>query len=223
MSTIFDREIDRLKKDILTMGSLVEQNLRRAIATLIDRRAELAPEVLDGDSAIDHMETEIEREALKVLATHQPVADQLRLILAIMKINNELERMGDHAKNIARAASVLANLPAIPVYKDLEEMSNTTIEMVVGSLDALVQKSSEAAQAIRDRDDEVDNRYDDLVERVPAYVQDNSEAAVQGFQVLNGARNLERIADVATNIAKEVQFLVSGEVTLHRSEIDAAE
>lgn len=218
MNQHFFRDLEQLKKDLLYMGALVEEAIRQAIAALCDRRGDLVEEVLRGDRRIDHQETHIEEVSLHVLALHQPVARDLRFILTVMKVCNELERMGDHAKNIAEAAEFLCDHDPLPVYRDLQSMSQSTLDMVTRSLDALVNLDTELARHVREQDDVVDNAYAATLQHLSEAMQSDPAVVERGLRALNAARNLERVADIATNIAKDVIFLVEGEIVRHRGD-----
>jgi phosphate transport system protein len=210
------RDLEHLKKEILTVGALVEEATDKAIAALVDRRAALAEEVLKGDDRIDHKEVEVEEECLKVLALHQPVAADLRFIVAVLKVNNDLERMGDLAVNVAERAAFLATHEPLPVALDFPAMGDMVRGMVRDVLDALVRLDTELARSVWSRDDHVDemNRrmfhvLEDLMQRDPSTVE-------RALHTLNASRQLERMADLATNIAEDVLFMVLGEVVRHR-------
>jgi len=167
-STILAREIDRLKQRILLLGGRVESSLRQAVKAVRERDTALARSVIDTDEEIDQQEVELEEECLKILALHQPVAIDLRFIVAVLKINNDLERVGDLATNIADHAIFLSERPPIAFPFDFEAMAERVQEMLRLSLDALVNQSSSAAQRVRLADDEVDRLHRAAVERVSA-------------------------------------------------------
>jgi phosphate transport system protein len=212
------RDLDALKKEVLTIGSMVEEATNKAITSLVQRAPELAEEVMSGDDAIDAKELEVEESCLKALALHQPVAGDLRFIVAVMKVNNDLERMGDLAQNIAERALYLSTHEPIPVDLDFDRMVERVRQMVSMSLDALVNHDARAAREVCSLDDQVDdyNRHmfvvlQELMHRDPATIE-------RAVHTLSVARHLERIADLATNIAEDIVFMVEGDVIRHHLE-----
>ncbi|MCK6448559.1 MAG: phosphate signaling complex protein PhoU [Planctomycetes bacterium] len=215
MKKHLQHDLDDLKKDILTMGSLVEESIDKAIAALVHRRPEIAVEVSSGDALIDQKELAIEDKCLKMLALHQPVAGDLRFIIGCIKVNNDLERMGDHAQAIAERAAFLSTHPPIEAQIDFQRMVLKVQGMVKRGLDALVNLDAELARAVAREDDQVDayhkqmfGELQDLMQREPATI----ERAVHTLSVV---RHLERIGDLATNIAEDIVFMVDGEVIRH--------
>lgn len=210
------RDLDHLKKQILTMGAMVEEATNKAITALVDRRPELAQEVMVGDNEIDDSEVMIEGECLKVLALHQPVAKDLRFVICVMKVNNDLERMGDLAINIAERASYLTNEPPIGVPLDFGRMAETVRGMVRDSLDALVNLDTKVARAVCSHDDLVDDINRDMYVQLQEVMRNDVDTIERAVHTLSASRHLERIADLATNIAEDVVFLVEGDVIRHR-------
>jgi phosphate transport system protein len=215
MSKHLERDLDRLKKELLVMGGMVEEATDLAISAIVDRRKDLAEQVTAGDDKIDAKELEVEDECLKVLALHQPVASDLRFIITVLKVNSDLERMGDLAKNIAERALALAAQPPIPGARDLGAMAELVRRMVHECIDALVERDVDLAKkvCIDDREvDEENRKHFTQLQQVMAKDTDTIERAVHRLSV---SRHLERIADHATNIAEDVVFLVDGEVIRH--------
>ena len=215
MSKHLERDLELLKKELLAMSGMVEVATDRAIAAVVDRRRDLAAEVVAGDDAIDQKELEVEDDCLKMLALHQPVAGDLRFIITALKVNNDLERMGDLAKNIAERALALVSEAPIAGAETFQRMAERVRTMVHGCIDALVQRDVDLAKRVCLQDQEVDaeNRrhFDELQE-----VMRRDPAAVErAVHLLSVSRHLERIADHATNVAEEVVFLVDGEVIRH--------
>jgi phosphate transport system protein len=207
--------MDRLKRQILGMGTMVETMTNNAISALIDRRPDLAEEVSASDPRIDEKEVEIEEECLKILALHQPFAADLRFIITVLKVNNDLERMGDLAVNIADRAIALCNEPMLRVPVDIEEMARAVREMVRHSLDSLVNQDTEVARQVL-RDDEVVDRYHrEMFKTLQEAMTKDADVIERATHTISASRNLERIADLATNIAEDVVFLVEGEVIRH--------
>ncbi|MFO0982741.1 MAG: phosphate signaling complex protein PhoU [Planctomycetota bacterium] len=218
MSKHMCRDIGRLKKDLLTMGAMVEESIEKAIAALREQSQELAREVIDGDDRIDRREVEVEEECLKLLALHQPVADDLRFVTAVLKINNDLERMGDLAVNMAERALFLASVPPIPVPPQLKPMMEAVTRMVHASLDAFVNENAEQARRVCAADDEVDQLNRDMIGVIRAMMLADPATIERGLHLFSLPRQLERIADHATNIAEDVVYMVEGEIIRHRAQ-----
>ena len=217
MAQHLQREIDRLKRKILALGALVEEDLRQAVKALGERDDKLARRVLEADIEIDNMEVEVEEDCLKVLALHQPVAIDLRFIIAVLKINNDLERIGDLSANIAeRAASISKQEPVESPY-DFPEMSQKVQAMLHTALDSLVNLDSKLAHKVLAADDEVDAINRSMYERVQQHIRRSPDKMDTLIQMLAVSRNLERIADHTTNIAEDVIYMIDGEIVRHGS------
>jgi len=212
------RDLDALKKEVLTMGSMVEEATNKAITSLTQRSPELAEEVLSGDDSIDQMELEVEESCLKALALHQPVAGDLRFIVAVMKVNNDLERMGDLAQNIAERSLYLSTHDPIPADLDFERMVERVRQMVSMSLDALVNQDSLLARKVCSLDDEVDEYNRHMFVMLQELMHRDGSTIERAVHTLSVARHLERIADLATNIAEDIVFMVEGDVIRHQPE-----
>jgi len=211
-------DLDRLKKQVLAMGALVEEATHRAISALVKRRPDLADEVLAGDDVIDAKELEVEDACLKILALHQPVAGDLRFVIAVMKVNNDLERMGDLAQNIAERAAYLSSHPPLSVELPFPRMTECVQRMVSDALDALVNRDTALARGVCERDDEVDALNRQMYVVLQELMKREPDAIERAIHTLSVARHLERIADLATNIAEDVVFMVEGEVVRHHLE-----
>ena len=213
-----EREIDTLKKKILALGARVEEALWNTIRSLEEGNSLLAEQVIDNDPEIDQQEVDVEEECLKILALHQPVAGDLRYIVCIFKINNDLERIGDLAVNIAERSVFLAGQNTDDIPFDFHEMGRAALQMVRSSLDALVNIDSELAREVCSSDDYVDDlnrQMYDLVKNQLREMPDRTDALIH---LLNISRHLERIADLATNIAEDVIYLVEGVIVRHKPE-----
>jgi phosphate transport system protein len=217
MSQHFLREIEHLKKKLLVVGAKVEESIAKAIAAVVKRDAELALEVVQGDEEIDQMEVDVEEDCLKILALHQPVAIDLRLVVAVLKINNDLERMADHAVNIARRAEYLATYHDVDLPSDLEVMLHRTQTMVRQSLDALVNQDTTLARKVCHDDEEVDQLNRKMHVLIQDKIRTNPDRVEQFVHQLSVSRQLERIADLATNVAEDVVYTVEGEIIRHRT------
>lgn len=215
MSLHLHREIERIKKRLLSLCAIVEDQMQIAVRALLDRDESLAREVVTRDAEIDDLEVEVEEECLKVLALHQPVAVDLRFIVAALKINNDLERIGDLAVNISRKAKRFAALPPQEIPFDLEGMCAKTLAMLHDSLDALVNLDPELAKQVCARDDEVDDIKRAFRKSAVERVRRNPGQVEFLLTLLAASRNLERVADHATNIAEDVIYMVDGKIIRH--------
>ncbi len=218
MSKHLYRDMELLKKALLTLGSMVEDAINKAVIALVDRRSELTHEVITGDDLVDDKEVEIEEQGLKILALHQPVAADLRFIVGVLKVNNDLERMGDLAVNIAERADYLAKKDVIGVELDFPRMAGAVQKMVRLSLDALVNKDTDEAKKVLLMDDEVDALNRDMFVILQNVMRNDSQTIKRAVQLLSVSRHLERIADLATNIAEDVVFMVDGDTIRHKTE-----
>jgi phosphate transport system protein len=215
MSVHLQREIDRLKKRLLSICALVEEQVETAVHSLTTRDATLAKEVERRDLEIDQREVEVEEECLKVLALYQPVAIDLRLIVAALKINNDLERIGDLAVNIARKAITVAGLPTIEMPFDLRGMWEKTQTMLHDSIDALVNMDPQLASQVCSRDDEVDVLKREIRLKAQQLISQNPSRVEFYLNLMAVARNLERISDLATNISEDVIYMAEGQIVRH--------
>jgi phosphate transport system protein len=216
MSKHLERDLDSLQRDLMTLASSVEGAIHKAIKALETRRHDLAQEVIDGDRQIDQEENHIEEECLKMLALHQPVAVDLRRITAALKINSELERMGDLAEDIAERALHLAELKPLAMPIKLLRMTDLTTSMVRQSLDAFVNLDVRLARTVCRLDDEVDRYNTEIIDELIETMRSAPEAVEGGLSLFSATRHLERIADHATNIAEDVVYLAEGEIIRHR-------
>jgi len=217
MTQHIHRQIDALKQKILYVGTLVEEAIANAISALINRDAVMAKKVIANDAVIDRMEVEVEEECLKILALYQPVANDLRFVVATLKINNDLERMGDLAKNIAKRTSYLAGADPMEVPVDFRGMAMQAQHMVKQSLDALVNADAALARQVRDEDDEVDESRQRIRQQVLAAIRRNPERTEYLLKFNSVSKHLERLADMATNVAEDVIYMVEGEIVRHQT------
>jgi len=215
MSKHLERDLSRLKQEILVMGGMVEVATDLAISAIVDRRKDLAEQVTAGDDKIDAKELEIEDECLKMLALHQPVASDLRFIITVLKVNNDLERMGDLAKNIAERALALAAEPPIAGAREFKAMAERVRRMVHECIDALVERDVDLAKKVCLDDREVDEENKRHFAALQAVMAKDPATIERAVHLISVSRHLERIADHATNIAEDVVFLVDGEVIRH--------
>jgi phosphate transport system protein len=215
----FESEMQSLKSQLLTMGGLVENRIHRAVDSLIHRKEHEAQKVIDSDVEINDLQIEIDERCLKILATQTPVAVDLRFIAAAMKINSDLERMGDQAVNIAENTLKCLDKPPLKPFIDLPRMAALAQEMTRDALDAFVRRDAELARDVLRRDDEVDDLKDQVFRELLTYMMADPGTIERALSLILISRNLERVADHATNIAEDVIFLVEAkDVRHHRAE-----
>ena len=198
------------------LAAMVEESLRSAVKSITESNIELAKKVESADSSIDSFEVEVEEECLKILALHQPVAADLRYIIAVLKINNDLERIADLAVNVAERTKIIAQSSEKPVPFDLHGMLDIAVTMVRDSVDALVSSDTQKARQVCVDDDEIDNRHEEAFKMVQKQIRSNPELTEYFVSLLSVSRNLERIADHATNIAEDVIYMIEGEIVRHQ-------
>ena len=198
------------------MGALVEDATNKAINALLRRNKALAQEVATGDEAIDDRENQVEESALKIIALHQPVAADLRFLITALKVNNDLERIGDHAVAVAERAEVLADLEPIPLPDEFHKLVELVQQMVRNSLNALVERDAQLARSVCVVDDEVDGVHKFMYAAMQKVMRENSQHIEPAINILSATRHMERIADLATNIAEDVVFMVEGEIVRHK-------
>jgi phosphate transport system protein len=208
-------EIEMLKKRILSLGALVEENFRDSISAIESWKGELAQKVIHTDYRIDELEVELEEECLKVLALHQPVAKDLRYIITVLKVDNDLERIGDLAVNIAKRTLFLVEQPPVPIPFDLHGMADHTRSMVKNSLDSLVNEDEKLASQVCSHDEKVDKINRDMFSKIENAIRTNPEKLEIFITLMSLSRHLERIADHATNIAEDVIYMLEGEIVRH--------
>lgn len=214
----FEEELQALKNRLLNMGALVEERVHQATFALIERRPDAIDRVIAGDQDVNDLQIEIDDRCLKLLALQQPMASDLRLITAAMKINADLERIGDQAVNIAEnAARILTQAPLKPLI-DLPRMAEIAQRMTRDSLDAFVRRDPELARNILARDDEVDQLKDQVFRVLLTYMMADPATIERALGLILISRNLERIADHATNIAEDVIFVVEAKDVRHHHE-----
>ncbi|PYP99287.1 MAG: phosphate transport system regulatory protein PhoU [Acidobacteria bacterium] len=214
----FEEELQILKNRLLNMGALVEERVHDATNALIERRLDTAERIITSDQDVNELQIEIDERCLRLLALQQPMASDLRLITAAMKINADLERIGDQAVNIAeQAVRILAHPPLKPMI-DLPRMAQIAEKMTRESLDAFVRKDAKLARAILARDDEVDQLKDQVFRVLLTYMMADPGTIERALALILVSRHLERIADHATNIAEDVIFVVEAKDVRHHHE-----
>lgn len=218
MSVHAQRAFELLKERILSLGALVEESLREAMRALNDRDDVLAQQVIEDDSRIDDLEVEIEEECLKLLALYQPVAADLRFIVAALKINNDLERVGDLSVNIAERALFLSRHTPPKAVLDFKSMAAKSQRMLQRSLDALVKNDVLQALEVCVSDEEVDTINREMYIQIQKAILKNPEDLESLIHLLSISRHLERAADLASNIAEEVIYMAEGKIIRHKAE-----
>lgn len=214
----WQREIENLKKLILSLGAIVEEQIQRAVLALDRRDIILAEEVIAKDREVDSIEIVVEEECLKILALYQPVAKELRFVVAVLKMNNDLERIGDLASNIARRARYLSKKDKIDLISEFIETADKAQAMVKKSLDALVNTDEKLAREVIAADEEVDKLTKHMLKRTINAIEKNPDKVKEYYSIRSISKNLERIADSATNIAEDVVYLCTGEIIRHQPE-----
>ncbi|RPI14555.1 MAG: phosphate signaling complex protein PhoU [Ignavibacteriae bacterium] len=218
MPYYWQKEIENLKKLILSLGAIVEEQIQKAMFALERRDENLAVEVINRDEEIDKLEIVIEEECLKILALYQPVAIELRFVVAVLKMNNDLERIGDLAANIAERAQYLSKRERIALLSEFPEAAQKAQLMVRNSLDSLVNTDPKLAKQVCAADDEVDALTKQMLKKTITAIEKEPSRASDYISVRSISKNLERIADSATNIAEDVVYLCTGEIIRHKGE-----
>jgi phosphate transport system protein len=215
----FHEELARLKTQLLDMSGLAEELVDQAMQALRARDADLARTVIQRDNDLDAMEVAVDDMCIHLLALQQPMARDLRLITMAMKISNDLERVGDHAVNIAEAVGHLAEQPIHLEFAEIDEMGRLATEMLTDALDTFVRADAEAAREVCRRDDRVDSLHESLFRILLTHMMEDPRRIGASMSLFLVSRNLERIADLATNIAEDVVFLVEGRNIKHGAEL----
>jgi len=216
MTKHFHNEIRKLKKKILRLAAMVEQSLWCAVVSISNHDLKLAEEIIRNDSEIDSFEVEVEEECLKILALHQPVAADLRYVVASLKINSDLERIADLAVNIAERTITMSAYPNIKCPVDLESMLEVAMKMVKFSVDSLVNSDTEKAWKVIQDDDILDDKDSEVHKVVCEKIRRDSDNSNYYIGLLSVSRNLERIGDHATNIAEDVIYMIEGDIVRHQ-------
>jgi phosphate transport system protein len=218
MSIHLGRELNKLNDMILELTAIVETSVHKAVEAVDARNLDLAREVIEHDRVIDRMEIDLEEECLKILALHQPVATDLRYVVSCLKMNNDLERVGDLAVNIAERTVAICNIPRELIPADFATMAEHSQAMLRQSLEALVSRDAALARQILAEDDAVDEINRLIHRKIYKLINKKPKKAQHLIHLLSVSRYLERIADYATNIAEDVMYLVDGQIVRHRSE-----
>ncbi|MXW22494.1 MAG: phosphate signaling complex protein PhoU [Candidatus Dadabacteria bacterium] len=212
----YEEELVLLNKKLLEMASLVESMIAKSIKALREGNMILAQEVISTDDQVNAMEIEIDNLCVKILALYQPEAKDLRTVTMIMKVNNDLERIGDHASSISRMALFMADYPPIKPLVDIPKMADKAMEMLRESLDAFIRRDAKLAVAVCQKDDEVDNYEPQIVRELITFVMSDPSTLNRALRYIYVARHIERVADLATNIAEDAYYIATGEVLKHQ-------
>ncbi len=217
MERHFEQELEELKGRLLWMGSLAERAVHQSVQAILESNESLTRKVIEEEKAINDLQLEIDERVMQLLALHQLMAVDLRFVLAATRINADLERIGDQAVNIAQAAQRILRHARVKPYIDLPRMTELAEAMVRDSLDSLVRKDVELAKAVLTRDDQVDHLRDQIFRELLTYMMENSSFVFPAFDLILVAKNLERVADHATNLAEDVIYMVAGRDVRHHA------
>lgn len=223
MQRHFVQDLEALKTNLIKMGSFAEQAIADAIRALLERRKELAQQVISQDQQINAFEILIDDSVVDLLALQQPVATDLRFILAASKINNDLERIGDHAVNIAESALLCSGLPPVEPLVDISQMAQITKGMLRDAIDGFIHHNATICRAVLRNDDIIDDLNKKAVHDLIEMMRRTPDRIEQALEFIRVSRNLERVADLATNIAEEVIFMAEARVVKHNVEDKAGE
>src|SRR5712672_4308691 len=215
MERHFEKDLNELKERLLWMGSLAERAVHQSVHAVLESDEQLAKRVLEEEPAINELQMEIDDRVVQLLALHQLMAADLRFVLAISRINNDLERIGDQAVNIAQSSQRILRHPRVKPYVDLPRMGELAEKMMRDILDSLVRRDVELARSVLSRDDQVDQLRDQIFRELLSYMMGDSSVVFPAFELILVAKNLERIADHATNIAEDVIYMVAGSDVRH--------
>ncbi len=212
----YEEELALLNKKLLEMASLVESMIAKSIKALREGNMILAQEVISTDEQVNAMEIEIDNLCVKILALYQPEAKDLRTVTMIMKVNNDLERIGDHASSISRMALFMADYPPIKPLVDIPKMADKAMEMLREALDAFIRRDAKLAVVVCQKDDEVDNYEPQIVRELITFVMSDPSMLNRALRYIYVARHIERVADLATNIAENAYYIATGEMLKHQ-------
>lgn len=208
----FQGQIKSLQEELLGMGCMVDTAITRSIQALAERDIELARQIIEDDKIINRTQRDIEEKSLVLIATQQPMAGDLRAIMCIVSLATELERMGDHAEGIAKITLLMADQPLLKPLIDIPRMAEIGREMLRGQLEAFINQDVNSARRLAERDEEVDDLYDQVFRELLVFMMDDPRTITRATYLLWVAHNLERIADRTTNIGERVVFMVTGNV-----------
>jgi phosphate transport system protein len=210
--TIFHKKLREIQDDVLAMGSMVSKAMLRSIDALKNRDLDLARQIVEDDKKVNRKRFEIEEKCIELIATQQPMASDLRIILAVLNIVSEVERIGDYAEGIAKIAIMIGDEPPLKPLIDIPRMAEQTVDMLRRSLDAFVNRDAEAAKNISTEDDMIDQLYDQVFRELLTFMAEDPKAITRATRLIWVAHNLERAADRVTNICERVVFVVTGKM-----------
>jgi phosphate transport system protein len=210
--TTFHKRLREIQNDVLVMGSMVDKALDHSVEALKKRELKLAQEVINNDRRINQKRFEIEENCVQLIATQQPMASDLRTIIAVLSIISDLERIGDHAEGIAKIVLMIGDEPPLKPLIDIPRMTEKTREMLKRSLDAFVGRDADTARKVASEDDEVDNLYDQVFRELLTFMAEDPKTITRATRLIWVAHNLERSADRVTNICERVVFAVTGKM-----------
>ena len=216
MSKHLQRELESLREQLVNQFTVVEQMIQLAVRALVERRTDFADRVVESDEGVDITDVRIEEECLKLLALHQPMAGDLRWLITVVKVNGELERMADIACNIAERAKAMSTFPLFTVPEQMSEMVDATIRMVRRSLDAFVTNDAKMAVEVIKMDDLVDQLNREIIDHLQEMIKADPSLIEPAIHCFSASRHLERIGDLAENLAEETIYLVEGEIVRHK-------
>ena len=217
MKEHFVELLEHLRRQLISMGAEVESQVREAVEALVAGDAERAKNIVARDRIVNDMEIRNEEEAIHLLATQQPVARDLRLLVAALKINSDLERIGDHAVNIAEAAERMSQTKPFKPWVDLPHMAEVARGMLRDAIDSFVRMDSELARAVCQRDDVLDDKNKSLIRELLTYMAENPALISACIEIMNVSKNLERVGDLATNIAEDTIFIAEAKWVKHHA------
>ncbi len=215
-----EEDLNNLTKLLVNMATSAEEMIVKSVRALIERNMILAEEVIKSDDIINKMEIEIDNLSIKILALYHPEAKDLRKVTMIMKINNDLERIGDHSVNIAKKVITIADKPPVKPLIDIPRMAEKAMEMLRESIESFVNSDEELARQVCEKDDEVDELEPQIMRELITYMLSDPKTIDQSIQLILIARDIERVADLATNIAEDTYYIESGEIIKHPTRKD---
>ena len=212
MRETYKKKLEEIQDDILFMGSMVEKAILRSMEALKERDLLKAQQIIDEDANINKKRFDIEEKCVQLIATQQPMAGDLRIIISVLNVISELERIGDHAEGTAKIALLIGNEPPLKPLVDLPRMAQKTADMLRRSMDAFIHHDMEAAKQIAAEDDDIDNLYDQVFRELLTFMAEDSKTITRATRLIWVAHNLERSADRVTNICERIMFVVTGKM-----------
>ena len=212
MRTAFHRKLREIQDEVLAMGSMVSKAITRSVDALKNRDTESAQQVIAGDQDINNRRFEIEERCIQLIATQQPMASELRTIIAMLNITTEIERIGDYALGIARIVIMIGDQPPLKPLVDIPRMAELTVNMLQRSLDALINRDAESARKIALEDDIIDNMYDQVFRELLIFMAEDPKTITRATRLMWTAHNLERAADRVTNICERIVYIITGKM-----------